>query len=170
MLSLPIFRLIDIQNECIVIRSVSERYFALSYVWGGVAPLKLTEKNERELMSIRGLSRHKTKIPITVRDAMMLCQTIGEEYLWVDSLCLMQDDPQDLARGIKAMASIYERALVTIIAGSGTDANSGLPGVRMGSRKAAQPMAEVKPGIRMIGTRGIIDHMRRTRYTTRGWT
>jgi len=141
---LPWFRLVNVQNECVVLRSASERYFALSYVWGHVSTLKLNGTNKSDLMSPRGLARNRSRIPRTIRDAMKLCQQLGEAYLWVDILCLMQDDDTDHAIGIRATASIYERAFVTIIAGSGTNADSGLPGVEDGSRYATQPVEIVK--------------------------
>ncbi|KAF4627452.1 hypothetical protein G7Y89_g10703 [Cudoniella acicularis] len=167
---LPLFRLVDVQNECVVLRSVSERYFALSYVWGQVSTLKLDQANEKHLMSPQGLARYRNQIPRTIRDAIKLCRQLGEEYLWVDSLCLKQDDETDLAIGIRAMASIYERAFVTIIAGSGVNANSGLPGVEKGSRHITKPTEIVKDRLRMIQTRELAEHLSNSRYATRGWT
>jgi hypothetical protein len=60
---------------------------------------------------------------------------IGERYLWVDSLCIVQDDPQEKHGQIANMDAIYGNAILTINAAAGQDANAGLPGVRPLSRK-----------------------------------
>jgi len=67
-------------------------------------------------------------------------------YLWVDALCLIQDDTEDLDRGVNAMDLIYERAWLTVVAACGHDANARLPGVQNGTRKASRNTVEIKPG------------------------
>ncbi len=72
---------------------------------------------------------------------------IGKRYLWIDSLCLVQDDESDLRDSIGSMDLIYGGATATIIAASGIDADAGLPGLRPGSRHADQIIEEIAPGI-----------------------
>jgi len=66
---------------------------------------------------------------------MDLVSAIGERYLWVDSLCLIQDDPADMKNGIDHMDLVYEGAIMTIIAAIGNHINAGLPGLHPGTRK-----------------------------------
>jgi hypothetical protein len=75
-------------------------------------------------------------LPKTIRDAIDLVRALKERYLWVDALCLVQNDQADMQKGIDIMDIIYERAVMTIVAASGDSANSGLPGVHRGSRFA----------------------------------
>jgi hypothetical protein len=74
------------------------------------------------------------QLPATIEDAMLLVSKLNEHYLWVDSLCIIQDDAETKYSNIKQMDSIYSHAVATIIALSGFDADAGLPGVRPGTR------------------------------------
>jgi len=56
---------------------------------------------------------------------------MGERYLWVDALCIIQDDSMDKEWQIARMGSIYSSAVFTIVAACGVDADAGLPGVRL---------------------------------------
>ncbi|KAF4637710.1 hypothetical protein G7Y89_g377 [Cudoniella acicularis] len=64
----------------------------------------------------------------TIEDAIRVCWELNEQYLWVDSLCIIQDDPEDKKRQIGIMKEIYSSAVMTLVA-AGEDAESGLPGV-----------------------------------------
>jgi Heterokaryon incompatibility protein (HET) len=54
---------------------------------------------------------------------------LGERYLWVDCLCIVQDDQESLYNQVNNMASIFGDACVTIIAAQGTSAHCGLRGL-----------------------------------------
>ncbi|KAI9781435.1 MAG: hypothetical protein M1839_006029 [Geoglossum umbratile] len=82
-----------------------------------------------ELTSIGGLKRFYSAIPRTIRDTMELCRLLNERYLWVDSRCLIQDDPSDTVVGIQSMNLIYEQSLLNTVAGSGQGAEAGLLGI-----------------------------------------
>lgn len=172
---LKVFRLIDVSNNCVIEIANSDkqyRYFALSYIWGCVEQVRLLTTNRHILMRPGGLQHPKLAnvLPRTIRDAMDLVRVAGGQYLWVDSLCLLQDDPNDMAYNIPFMDIIYRGAFATIISASGADANSGLPGFRRGSRQATQHGQEVVPGVRMVILRELDDFLRASKYATRGWT
>jgi hypothetical protein len=86
--------LVDTQQQSLVLdmSSSQQRYIALSYLWGGVTALQTTNKNIQELQVAGVLSKENAKLPQTMRDTMVLVSSIGERYLWIDSLCIIQDD------------------------------------------------------------------------------
>lgn len=87
---------------------------ALSYVWGGDQPLKLTKSSIDHLKDAIPLE----KLPATIRDAVLVSRGLGFEYIWIDCLCIIQDDPEDLTRELATMPSIYQYATVTVAASS----------------------------------------------------
>jgi hypothetical protein len=68
-------------------------YTALSHCWG--------PPENRPLRTTRGnLADHLTgiqlcKLPKTYRDAVTVARALGIRYIWIDSLCIVQDDPDD---------------------------------------------------------------------------
>ena len=77
----------------------------------------------------KSISIHDVVLPRTIVDAIRLTNELGETYLWVDLLCIDQDDPIEKAAEIAQMNEVYLAATATIVALCSTDANSGLPGV-----------------------------------------
>jgi len=59
-----------------------------------------------------------TVFPKTLSDAIKVCREIGMRYIWIDALCIVQDDPKDKAREIGQMGRIYKDATLTIMAAS----------------------------------------------------
>ena len=53
-------------------------------------------------------------LPATIQDAIRLCQSLEIPYLWVDSLCIVQDDSEDWHHEAAEMAAIYGRSALTI--------------------------------------------------------
>ncbi|CCT76122.1 related to tol protein [Fusarium fujikuroi IMI 58289] len=166
---LHVLRLLDVQQNCLVEVQNVVPYLALSYIWGAVRNIRLTQVNLNRLLipgSIKGLNG----LPRTVRDAIELTRKLGVQYLWIDALCLIQNDMEDLERGINVMDLIYERSLLTIIAASGNDADAGLPGVRARSRQALKQTVEVKPGISLGLYMDLSTLLKASSYSSRGWT
>ncbi|KAF2106701.1 heterokaryon incompatibility, partial [Lophiotrema nucula] len=73
-------------------------------------------------------------IPRTIRDAIKLVRSMGEKYLWVDCLCIEQDNTVQKHFQISRMDIVYSRALATIVALSSLDAAHPIPGVDPGTR------------------------------------
>ncbi|KAB5542496.1 heterokaryon incompatibility protein-domain-containing protein, partial [Coniochaeta sp. 2T2.1] len=96
-------------------------YTALSYCWGTTEPLATLSTNINEMRSGIPLS----KLPRTIKDAIQVTKFLGIQYLWVDALCIIQDDKIDWARESAAMAGIYGNAYVTIAAASASSADEG---------------------------------------------
>ena len=128
--------LIDVEKQCLVTISLPTNYATLSYVWGETdKTLKTTTANVDRLQQPNALQtlRNLSPLPTTIRDAIHLTASLGIPYLWVDRLCIIQDDLESKAIHIQAMGSIYHHAYITIIAADGTDANHGIRGVGNGS-------------------------------------
>jgi Heterokaryon incompatibility protein (HET) len=96
-------------------------YATLSHRWGRTKKYTLTS----EL-----LPTYETEIPIsnisvTLRDAFQTTRSIGLEYLWVDSMCIVQDDPDDWVRESATMSKVYGHSTCTIAAAVDGDGDGG---------------------------------------------
>ena len=65
--------------------------------------LCLRRENIDDLMSIGALGRIRHQLPLTIRDAIDLVRVVDGCYIWVDSLCLIEDDPDALLSGAEAI-------------------------------------------------------------------
>ncbi|KAH8800501.1 heterokaryon incompatibility protein-domain-containing protein [Xylogone sp. PMI_703] len=167
------FRVIDVIDNCLVRGDSNCTYAALSYVWGRVEVLRTMAGNIDRLEQPGSLKLPEfyDKIPWTVRDAMEATKEMGLRYLWVDSLCIVQDDTTgEKADYISKMDLVYALAYVTIVAATGHDANAGLPGVRPGTQNYHQPIEELAPGFRLAFKPRAGDYLFDAVYETRGWT
>ncbi|CAJ0548504.1 Ff.00g021170.m01.CDS01 [Fusarium sp. VM40] len=85
-------------------------YMTLSHRWSSVDPITTTRSNiERHRQAIQW----KDLSP-TFKEAIIVCRDIGVRYLWIDSLCIVQDDEVDWARQSKLMGDIYHKSICTI--------------------------------------------------------
>jgi hypothetical protein len=165
----PSFRVIDVEQRCIVLAPPRCRYAALSYVWGPLTEERLTATMANcALLSIPG-AFSKFTVPHTIADAMEACGKLGERYLWVDSLCITQDDQDMKIQQINAMSAIYSLAVVTIVAASSDSAASGIPGVKNKMRRGQ--CRAVLQGIEVVQILPDIEEtVFSSRWNTRGWT
>lgn len=97
------------------------QYIALSYCWGGKQSLVTTTATAQEYTDGLPVS----KIPRTILDAINLTNKLGLRFLWVDALCILQDDPEDVAREVSKMAQIYQEAWVTVSAACAKSVDEG---------------------------------------------
>lgn len=126
----PSLILIDVENRCIKMTKESPKYTALSYVWGKSNDVFVTTMlNKDQLSEKRSLSSRWHKLPATVKDAILLTKALDIPFLWVDRLCIVQDDEESIKHNISWMASIYANAYFTIIATEGVDDEFGLRGI-----------------------------------------
>jgi hypothetical protein len=101
-------------------------YLALSYCWGGDQRHKTTK---RSMLHSNG-AVNVSLLPATIRDAISVTINLGYKYLWVDSLCIIQDDQQDRMAEIAKMPTIYSNAICTIAASFPAKASEGFLGDR----------------------------------------
>ena len=134
-------RMIDVKRRCIVMAPAGCQYFALSYCWGDgtkVEHLKLTTANLEQLHSPGELSKDNVRVPSTIRDAIYFTECLKFNYLWVDALCIIQDDATEMDVQLNLMDRLYKSATLTLVAATGADAWSGLAGAFSGSRSNLQ--------------------------------
>ena len=96
-------------------------YAALSYCWGKQPFLSLTCNNYRQLMDGLDMSL----VSPTIRDAVLVTQSMAIPYLWVDALCIIQDSEDDKTSQIASMSDIYASSTVTVVAASAESASQG---------------------------------------------
>lgn len=88
---------------------ISTRYVALSYVWGTTARVQLNKKDLKpEEIAVQDFPFCFSALPQTFKDAIELTKLIDEKYIWIDALCIMQDDIEQ-RNTIKAMDKIYKK-------------------------------------------------------------
>ncbi|KAK3946651.1 heterokaryon incompatibility protein-domain-containing protein [Pseudoneurospora amorphoporcata] len=80
------------------------RYICLSHCWGARQLLMTTKSNIED--HLRGIKWEN--IPKTFQDAINVTRFLGIGYLWIDSLCIIQQDVDDWAEESSKMCSIYE--------------------------------------------------------------
>ena len=167
---LDTLRVIDVVDGCVIERRFPCRYLALSYVWGGVPNFRLTTNNKYALTQAGVLRKIWPRLPRTIRDAIKLVEGLHERYLWIDALCLVQNDPDDMQNGIGVMDLIYERAIMTIVAACCDHADHGLPGITEARRFPTQRVEQIRPGIK-LGIHSEVDQLLwHSTYYRRAWT
>ncbi|KAM0813974.1 putative HET-domain-containing protein [Seiridium cardinale] len=98
-----------------------DQYAALSHCWGNSQPLKLTRKSYEEFQ--RNISFDC--LPKTFQDAVTTTRDLDLRYLWIDSLCILQDSIQDWEEQCAEMKRIYKDAFITIAGAAASNCESG---------------------------------------------
>ena len=145
-------RMIDVKSRCIVSAPVGCQFLALSYCWGDptkMEHLQLTSGTFAQLHTPGELSTGNLRVPSTIRDAICLTERLGYQYLWVDALCIIQDDAVDKKAQLHLMDRLYKSAVLTIAAAAGDSAWSGLPGALPDSRSSLQ-LTETIDGVTLV--------------------
>lgn len=156
--------LMDLEADRLVQRPMSTRYFALSYLWG---------KSEDSMkVDYANGTFDLESLHVTLKDAILLVKRLGKRYLWIDYICINQEDKDAKLADIQRMDLIYSNAYATIVAASGKDSNAGLPGVRPGTRQPA-PVVEkfgTPTFLLMRDPPSLRQQLKRSIWNTRAWT
>jgi len=149
------------------------RFVALSHCWGAAPPIRTLRQNLD--------SFHKAippaALPRTFLDAITIVRALGIRYLWIDALCIVQDDPADWEAEAARMKDFYAESVLTIAASDASQGSEGCLGppapasqtplglfaVRGGALGEISELVRVQKG----DTR---DAVRRTILSSRGWT
>lgn len=163
--------LIDTEDNKIVDVALGTEppYLALSYTWGGMSQPELTKATRKQRSSKGGLSA--LRLPNTILDAIHLAKLIGYRYLWVDALCIVQDDSSTRHHQIAQMYNIYQSADVTIVAAGGSDCSQAIPGVSLDRRLAQRYEYRDIPGLPLMKLPASTKYsIKGSHWKTRGWT
>jgi hypothetical protein len=98
------------------------RYACLSHCWGNSRSKHLTKRSNLDT-NMSGIP--VAGLPRTFRDAVEVSQALDIRYLWIDSLCIVQDDDADWETHVELMADIYRNAYITLAAGTSEDDEGG---------------------------------------------
>lgn len=97
-------------------------YASLSHCWGDYTPLKLLLSNfvtfKQQLPD--------AELPRTFHDAISVARQLSIQYLWIDSLCIIQDLKEDWAKESVSMDQVYSNAVLNIAATAAKDSRQGL--------------------------------------------
>lgn len=118
-------RVLDVQCGVLLYEPPSRKiasYAALSYCWGGTQPL-VTDNSS--------LACHKHGIPWPTlprlfQDTIVVVRKLGMRYLWIDALCIVQDDREDWEIEAASMHETYRNANLVITATSAPNPNTPL--------------------------------------------
>ncbi|KAK2754070.1 hypothetical protein FQN54_007239 [Arachnomyces sp. PD_36] len=103
-------------------QGIQDPYCALSYCWGTKHFLATTRDNLSQNMNGIPLD----SFPAVMADAISVVRMLGYRYLWIDALCIVQDDEKDWAHQIAGMHVIYSNADLTISSLVSSDCHTGL--------------------------------------------
>jgi hypothetical protein len=97
-------------------------WVALSHRWGDAEVPRTTKANLEQYLAELPLDRFSQ----TFKDAIWITKELGFDFLWVDSLCIIQDSDEDWTREAANMSSIYKNAAITISASHGNAPEEGI--------------------------------------------
>ncbi|KAI0512607.1 heterokaryon incompatibility protein-domain-containing protein [Xylaria bambusicola] len=164
-------RVIDVSAE--TLRLIDTRaeglkhgmYVTLSYCWGGPQPVTTTKATLQQ--NLRMIP--SDELPQTIKDAITVTRALKVKYIWIDAICIVQDDPEDKSLEISRMTDIYNRSYVTISAGTASTCRDGFLQTRQLEKTPIRLRAEFsrkKKGSVLL----VIDPDRDEPIHKRGWT
>ena len=179
LLSKSFFGVIDVTEMCLTKLPPGSRYIALSYTWGeGGHHFQTTSANVRDHLKPGGLRKMEIAMPRTIKDAINLVRDLGERYLWIDSICIIQKNDRSWALNSRVMDQVYGNAHLTICAADGEGAGAGLQILNPERSQAdknskeqslSQNITQYNRDIRLMSTQPAENYIRKSVWNTRGW-
>lgn len=101
---------------------VRDCYVILSHCWGKAGIAKLTTSL---------LNQYEKEIPLqalprTFKDAIAITRRLGYRYIWIDALCIIQDDAEDWADEAPKMGQYYGQSALMICATIAHNSSKGI--------------------------------------------
>ncbi|PVH96633.1 HET-domain-containing protein, partial [Periconia macrospinosa] len=166
------FYLIDVHCMCLAVSSMKAAppYVALSYRWGDATRSTQCRLANFGIMKAPGglMSEHVVLAP-TIQDAITFTREVGFRYLWVDALCIVQDDYARKPTYLSLMGTVYADAALVLAILEG-NADMGIAGIghdRDVSDTITLPTRSlIKTTRRITGKETFSDKT----WATRGWT
>lgn len=150
------------------------RYATLSHVWGGdQQPAYRTIASNYEERLRCGIPRDI--LPACFQDAIDAAERIGIPYIWIDSLCIIQDDPIDCPAEAGRMDQVYSNSFLNLSATASSSSKDRLPSMAKADRLQEPRFVGTVWSGRYAGTYQILDphfwadRVTSTRVASRGW-
>lgn len=105
-------------------RGESVEYITLSHCWG--ADPSIIPQTTKASLQERCKSIDVDRLSKTFKDAIEVTRALGIKYIWIDSLCIIQDDSADWDSQSREMRTIYQNSYLTIAAAASKDGTGGL--------------------------------------------
>lgn len=113
----------DIQLVSLDLKHCPVRYVALSHCWGTSMQLPIT--TSMCTLTDRMKRINYSDLSCTFQDAVRLTRQLDQRYLWIDSLCIIQDYKDDWLNEAASMAAVYSNSIFTIFALSSSTSAGG---------------------------------------------
>jgi hypothetical protein len=114
-------------EPCLVLaRGIQSPYVALSHCWGSSKPLVTWTSHIQEHLAVIPFQR----LLQMCQDAVTATLKLGYRFLWIDSLCIIQDSQEDWQRECAKMAEIYRNAVLTVAGPAAAGSSTGFLGGR----------------------------------------
>jgi hypothetical protein len=149
----------------------SGEYISLSHCWGKTKPFTTTAAT----LEARRSGFTMEMLPKTFQDAITITRSVGVRFIWIDSLCIIQDSPTDWVHESSRMADIYAESFFTLAATASPNSQTGFLFPR-----EPRPTVQITYTLPRSVTHGrfyihpdrlsFIDPLRRTPLNVRAWT
>lgn len=162
---------LDVEQGCLVEISSQSRYLTLSYVWPRLPSLRLYGHLLDDWKKPKALFSTNQPLLNVCQDAIAITQQLGEKYIWIDQLCMVQDDPFIKRQLVDMMDKVYGLAILNIVVASSTSPQEDyrIPGASK-PRGSRQTIATIE-GLRFVtALRDFNAALGQSWWSTRGWT
>lgn len=163
----PPSRLVEIRRDgarLIETHGGRYEYCALSYCWGKTDFKGATQERMAEYL----VALPVASIPSTITDAFEVAAALGFRHIWVDALCIIQDDEADWLVEARNMSSVYEGAALTLAASSALSCQGSLFVTREHARYPLIPFEFA--GVTLCPVKFADDFVYNRPWRRRAWT
>ncbi|KAH8807653.1 heterokaryon incompatibility protein-domain-containing protein [Xylogone sp. PMI_703] len=120
-------KIINVHGLPLLSKKERLKYAALTHCWGGYISQSTTTANVKE----REARLLEEDLPPSFRDAVRVARALNIRYIWIDSLCILQDDKNDWASEAMKMADVYKGSYIVISAARSPGSTTGFLGPGM---------------------------------------
>lgn len=161
-------------SETATVTPEGHRYATLSHVWGSdQRPVYRTVRDNYDARIQNGILRDD--LPACFQDALDVTDKLGIPYLWIDSLCIIQDDPIDCPTEAGSMDKVYSNSFLNLSATASSSSKDHLPSCDKTQRLHEPRFVNTAWTGRFAGCYQIFDphlwsdRVTDTRLASRGW-
>nr|CDL70792.1 vegetative incompatibility protein 1a [Cryphonectria parasitica] len=155
-------------------------YVALSHCWGTHIAEKPMLKTTWKTIEEKMVEIPWNSLPANFQDAINVTRALGYDYIWIDSLCIIQDCTRDWEQEAGKMAEVYKYATVTIVPTAAKSCHDGfirrrnLRGCRIPYRRPSSGDGDIDGNLILQLSDGAARHWHRevneSWWRYRGWT